>query len=112
MPTYTITNWRQHIGAAVYLVISFVFFAIMALSGPLADKDGKLPRWLALATTVFFNLSWMMYDGILKPVLGDGERTEETEQRWGHKKKSSWSQVRQRIPHLDEEKVGLLKEFD
>ncbi|RSM11577.1 hypothetical protein CDV31_006680 [Fusarium ambrosium] len=112
MPTYTITNWRQRIGAVVYLIISLVFFAIMALSGPLADKEGKLPRWLALATTVFFNISWMEYDGILKPVFGDGERTEKTEQHWGHKKKPSWSQVRQRIPHLDEEKVGLLKEFE
>ncbi|KAF4466925.1 hypothetical protein FALBO_6225 [Fusarium albosuccineum] len=110
---YTITSWRQRVGAALFLLMSgFIFLLIMIVSKMFANKDGKVPHWLGLIITVMFNLTWMGYDGFFKPVFGDGERTEETDEHKGHRRKSSLSALLKRYPQVDEEKVVLLTEFE
>ncbi|PNY23212.1 Uncharacterized protein TCAP_06827 [Tolypocladium capitatum] len=74
---YTMTQGRQTIGQIVFLgawapLLIFVF----TMTNFLADETGRLPRWLAGAVSGMFNLMWMSYDAIFKPVFGDGERTE------------------------------------
>ncbi|OTA69348.1 hypothetical protein K449DRAFT_314234, partial [Hypoxylon sp. EC38] len=77
---YQITTWRQEIGRWLLLLLVLPFFSVMlALSFLLGDKEGKVPRWLATASTVFVNLVWITYDKVFKPVFGDGERTIEEE---------------------------------
>ena len=36
-----------------------------------------MPLWLAVGMGAVFNLMWMSYDYVFKPLFGDGERTEE-----------------------------------
>ncbi|OTA93507.1 hypothetical protein M434DRAFT_45179, partial [Hypoxylon sp. CO27-5] len=77
---YQITTWRQEIGRWLLLLLVLPFFSVMlALSFLLGDKEGKVPKWLAAASTVFVNLVWITYDAVFKPVFGDGERTIEEE---------------------------------
>ncbi|KAM5347873.1 hypothetical protein ACJ41O_007697 [Fusarium nematophilum] len=110
---YTITSWRQRIGAVLLLLLSAVIFlTVMSLSKILADKDGKIPRWLAITVTVLFNVTWMTYDSVFKPVFGDGERTEDPGDGKGHRRTRSLSAMLKRYPHVDEEKVVLLSEFE
>lgn len=75
---YTITHRRQMIGQIVFLgawAPLLVFF--LTMTSFLADETGKLPRWLAGGVSGMFNLMWMSYEAIFKPVFGDGERTED-----------------------------------
>ncbi|KAF4975723.1 hypothetical protein FZEAL_7526 [Fusarium zealandicum] len=107
---YTITNWRQTIGAFLFTIFSnAIFLTLMAVSKIVADKNGKIPRWLAILMMVWFNVNWMIYDGVFKPVFGDGERTEEEK---GHRRNRRRSIAPNRPPHVDEEKVELLGEFE
>ncbi|KAL7628826.1 hypothetical protein AAE478_000341 [Parahypoxylon ruwenzoriense] len=79
---YTITTWRQEVGHWLLLLAALPFFLfILGLSSLLADKDGAVPRWLAVSSTVSINLMWMAYDGFFKPWFGDGERTIEEDDR-------------------------------
>ncbi|KAL0938587.1 gliotoxin biosynthesis protein [Colletotrichum truncatum] len=75
---YTVTTWGQRV-AQFLLTLVFLPFLLffLFLSKILAGKDGKLPLWLAVSMGVLFNVIWMAYDYVLKPVFGDGERTEE-----------------------------------
>ncbi|KAI1477631.1 hypothetical protein F4774DRAFT_388087 [Daldinia eschscholtzii] len=76
LEAYTITTWRQDIGRWLFLLTVVPIFALLALLGYLlADKDGKIPRWLDVATTIGMNLMWKVYDYVFKPLFGDGERT-------------------------------------
>ncbi|KAF9873834.1 putative gliotoxin biosynthesis protein GliK [Colletotrichum karsti] len=84
LAAYTVTTWRQRVArwllTGLFLPVMLVFFQ---LNKWLADKEGKFPLWLGVGLSVVFNLLWMAYDGVLKPVFGDGERTEEEgERRW------------------------------
>jgi hypothetical protein len=103
---YTITTWRQRIGrvifAGILLPLLMLFFGLGRL---FADKNGNLPPALMLLTAAFFNLSWRFYDMVLKPVFGDGERTEEKKGKSAHLE--AWRAIR---CTCDEEKAPLLDE--
>jgi hypothetical protein len=114
---YTITSLRQQIGALLLLSTGGVFFLlVITLSRFLADKNGKLPKWLAALLAITFNLIWMAYDVAFKPLFGDGERTEEPK-----KEEISWplrrgslrrGSLRRGSRILDEEKLSLLSEYE
>ncbi|KAK1689574.1 hypothetical protein BDP55DRAFT_691677 [Colletotrichum godetiae] len=75
---YTPTSRRQKLAQwllkALFLPVLLVFFA---LNKKVANKEGKVPVWLGVTLGVVFNLLWMVYDAVLRPVFGDGERTQE-----------------------------------
>ncbi|KAL2208477.1 hypothetical protein CC79DRAFT_575629 [Sarocladium strictum] len=101
---YTITTCRQKIGRLIFvgvlLPLVMLFFAISKL---FADKNGKLPPALMLISAAFFNISWKIYDNVLKPTFGDGERTEDKKGKHGQ------SQIwRPAQTPSDEEKASLL----
>lgn len=102
---YTITHWRQRIGSLFFTFgWGFFFLILIVLSKKLADNNGRLPKWLAISMTVLFNLIWMSYDHIFKPLCGDGERTEDED-----KKGNRWP-LRHGSRVVDEE-VSLLGEY-
>lgn len=104
---YKITSPRQQIGALILLSTwGVLFLSIITMSRYLADKDGKLPKWLAALLTITFNLIWMTYDFVFKPLFGDGERTEEP------KKEKLTRPLRRGSRIVDEEKVSLLSEYE
>ncbi|KAL2889949.1 gliotoxin biosynthesis protein GliK [Ceratocystis lukuohia] len=73
---YTITTFRQKVGRAVMLVTALpTFLILMLVAKYVSDKNGKYPTWLAIASNIMFNIIWIMYDNIMKPLFGDGERT-------------------------------------
>ncbi|KAI1802773.1 hypothetical protein F4811DRAFT_381189 [Daldinia bambusicola] len=85
LEAYTITTRRQDIGRWLYMLTVVPLFALMALLGYfLADKNGKIPKWLDGAMTVEMNLMWKVYDGVFKPLFGDGERTVPREEDSSH----------------------------
>ncbi len=54
------------------------FVIIIAISSLVTGEGGRVPLWFALTMGAFFNLIWMCYDVVFKPIFGDGERTQET----------------------------------
>ncbi|KYK59047.1 gliotoxin biosynthesis protein GliK [Drechmeria coniospora] len=73
---YTATHRRQKAGQLLFLTTwapLLVFF--LTMTNVLADETGKLPTWLASCVTGSFNLMWLSYDAVFKPIFGDGERT-------------------------------------
>lgn len=105
---YTVTTCRQRIGQLIFAgIIAPLVMLFFALGRLFADKNGKLPPALMVLTAAMFNLSWRFYDLVLKPLFGDGERTEEKEDRKGHA--VAWRTV-QCMP--DEEKGGFGAEKD
>ncbi|KAF5018554.1 hypothetical protein F66182_9448, partial [Fusarium sp. NRRL 66182] len=110
---YTVTTWRQRIGGLLFMLISgSVFLTIISLSKVFADKRGKMPRWLVIAMTVTFSVTWMMYDNIFKPVFGNGERTEEKGESKMKIRRRTWSKMLDHYQYMDEEKAALVGEFD
>lgn len=102
---YTITSRRQAVGQ--FLFLAFVAPALLlylALSKLLADDDGRVPVWFALATETFFHLVWTVYDRGFKPLFGDGERTVEEDDDEGAMRGLRW----RRKDGCDEEKAGLM----
>ncbi|KAI0482514.1 hypothetical protein GGR56DRAFT_191254 [Xylariaceae sp. FL0804] len=84
---YFATSWRQRAGALLLslwaaLVVGVLLRLASALFGDKRD-GGRVPRWLALATTAAFAATWVAYDAVLRPVFGDGERTQEEEEEEG-----------------------------
>lgn len=74
---YLATTLRQRIGKAVFSVVWLpLLMFIMKLSGLLAGKDGRMPYWMGASMSVLFHLSLLSYDYVLKPIFGDGERTQ------------------------------------
>lgn len=108
---YTVTSWRQRVGALLSLIFSGGIFLFMIFGAKIfADKEGKLPRWLVIAATVLFNVIWTSYDILLKPTFGDGERTED---EGGKNSCTVWSALMyEKRPQVDEEKASLLSKFD
>lgn len=103
---YTITSRRQTIGQYIFLgLVAPVMGLFLGLSKWLADDRGKIPLWLGLFLETLFHLLWMGYDRVFKPVFGDGERTEDEEERRRHR--ASRRMLRS-PPIRDEEKLGLL----
>ena len=73
---FTITLMRQKIGRVLFLGMwAPCMLSIMGLGRLLADKEGRVPKWLAKVTGVMFAVMWRMYDVGFKRIWGDGERT-------------------------------------
>ncbi len=73
---YTITTARQRIGLGLIVAVFMpIGLALIGLGRVLADKNGKIPAWLAKFMGLFFGLVWGVYDGFMKKPFGDGERT-------------------------------------
>ncbi|KAI0910739.1 hypothetical protein F4823DRAFT_623981 [Ustulina deusta] len=73
---YAITRAWQCVGRVLFLLVALPGFLLMlALGYLLADDVGRTPRWLGVATTVWMNILWNLYDAFFRPVFGDGERT-------------------------------------
>ncbi|KAK2742785.1 gliotoxin biosynthesis protein [Colletotrichum kahawae] len=98
---YTVTSCRQQLAQ---WLLTGIFFPVMLLFFQLnkwvANKEGKVPLWLGVSLSVVFNMLWMGYDAVLKPVFGDGERTEEEEEE----ENKRW----RRAPGTEAEKMNLL----
>ncbi|KAF4445923.1 hypothetical protein F53441_10394 [Fusarium austroafricanum] len=108
---YTITTWRQKIGAFLFIFFAaFGFGSIMLLSKFFNDKSGRMPQWLAITMTVMFSVAWKVYDDVYKPIFGDGERTEEKSEKKSRPRRRSLSVMLNHFPSADEEKAALLGE--
>jgi len=76
---YTVTSARQRWGMALLgLMWAPMLLLVMGTSRLLSDGKGRAPLWLALGIGAVFNLMWMSYDHLFRPVFGDGERTEDS----------------------------------
>ncbi|KAK6864117.1 hypothetical protein PG990_006445 [Apiospora arundinis] len=76
LQAYTITQCRQKIGMWLFTLLWLpLFFLVMSASRWVADKDGRVPRWLGVTMVVIMNLMWMSYDAVFVKLFGDGERT-------------------------------------
>ncbi|PHH85283.1 hypothetical protein CDD83_656 [Cordyceps sp. RAO-2017] len=74
------THWRQKMGQSLLLLTwAPLLMAFFKTTHLLADETGRLPKWLAAAMNMVFGLMWINYEAILKPLFGDGERTERDE---------------------------------
>ncbi|KAG9231535.1 hypothetical protein BJ875DRAFT_353349, partial [Amylocarpus encephaloides] len=73
---YTITTRKQKMGQVIFMGAWMpLIMALFGLGRVLADKDGKIPDWMATLMGFFFKVLWTTYDKIFKPMFGDGERT-------------------------------------
>jgi hypothetical protein len=108
---YRITSLRQQIGFFIFVMMWGPFFLIFLQGSKyMSDKDGRLPTWLSMTMAVVFNLVWMSYDMILKPLFGDGERTEEKDDTTtGERSLGTWRRQGSREAGTDEEKRGLME---
>jgi len=105
---YTVTSTRQKIGKLVLMAtIGPMFLTFMALAKYTADENGRYPWIVAQTMTLLFNTTWVLYDWILKPLFGDGERTQGVEDEC----QPAMSKRRLSIgkPQPDEEKTSLLR---
>lgn len=75
---YTVTTTRQKM-AQIFLMIVLlpIILAVFGLGKIFADKNGKIPVWLAHILGTLFRYVWAAYDKVLKDMFGDGERTME-----------------------------------
>lgn len=106
---YTITSRRQTIGQYIFLGLAMpVMGLFLGLSKWLADDRGKIPLWVGLFMETLFHLVWLGYDRVFKPVFGDGERTEDEEER--RRLQGARRVLRKSTVIRDEEKLGLLEE--
>lgn len=77
---YTPTHLGQKIGKIAFmLAFGPIFLTMLRLSALTADETGKTPKAMGMFMAALSNLTWMAYDNILKPIFGDGERTEQKE---------------------------------
>ncbi|KAH8891827.1 hypothetical protein GQ53DRAFT_781567 [Thozetella sp. PMI_491] len=76
---YTITTRAQEIGRLLFLALWLPFvLIIIQLNKLTADpKTGQATPWMMATSNVVFNLAWLSYDYVIKPLCGDGERTQE-----------------------------------
>ncbi|PNS17657.1 hypothetical protein CAC42_3052 [Sphaceloma murrayae] len=73
---YTITTPQQRIGMFVFMSLWGPFLTLVfALSKAFAGKDGRSPPWVVWISAAVFRGVWVSYDGLFKPIFGDGERT-------------------------------------
>ncbi|EFW99790.1 gliotoxin biosynthesis protein [Grosmannia clavigera kw1407] len=88
---YRVTTCRQRLAAALLLLAGLPFLLLMGTLTLLrrcrrtppssGDTDGQLPLWLRVAVGLFTRALWWMYDHVMKPVFGDGERSEKSEKQ-------------------------------
>ncbi|KAK0632769.1 hypothetical protein B0T14DRAFT_505063 [Immersiella caudata] len=113
---YTVTTWRQKLGRVLFLGFwAPVFFLVLIIGPLLSSEEGKTPAWLAATMSVVFNLVWISYDAIAKPLFGDGERTAEgteggDDDKLHRARRYSW--IRRDGSWDDEEKRSLLSDTD
>ncbi|KAM3079209.1 hypothetical protein ACMFMF_004134 [Clarireedia jacksonii] len=73
---YTVTTAKQRMGKLFVMTLLLpIIMVIFGLGKIFADKDGKIPAWLAQLMGDLFRITWKAYDGVLKDTFGDGERT-------------------------------------
>ncbi|KAL8713605.1 MAG: hypothetical protein Q9220_002467 [cf. Caloplaca sp. 1 TL-2023] len=78
---YTITTNGQRIGRFVFMYTWLpIISALFALTRLFSDDEGKSPAWLVRLLGAVFAGVWISYDGWMKGIFGDGERTVEDEQ--------------------------------
>ncbi|KAB5522026.1 hypothetical protein GE09DRAFT_499490 [Coniochaeta sp. 2T2.1] len=81
---YSITRPSQSVGMVLLVLVFGLPFALGVFGGRLfADKEGKVPRWVAVYMAVLLNTVWGCYDRFWKGTFGDGERTEEVDGEGG-----------------------------
>lgn len=73
---YTRTTRSQNIGQVIFLLVwaPSILLAVRGF-GIFADETGRLPKGLGKIVTILFNMAWISYDYLFKPIWGDGERT-------------------------------------
>ncbi|KAK2779200.1 hypothetical protein FQN53_001523 [Emmonsiellopsis sp. PD_33] len=75
---FRVTTLRQRCGQLVTMVLWMpALIALMTLGRGLADERGKAPGWVVGAQKWLFVGVWGVYDGVMKSVFGEGERTVE-----------------------------------
>lgn len=75
---YTITSQKQLLGQFIFLSLYAPFILlIFAIGKMVQDKKGRAPKWYAELIQGVFASAWRTYDGVFKPLFGDGERTQE-----------------------------------
>ncbi|KAK1992225.1 hypothetical protein LX36DRAFT_662628 [Colletotrichum falcatum] len=115
---YAATSLRQRLARWLLTALFWPpLLLVFALGKALAARnDGRAPLWLGVALGVVFNLLWMAYDGALKPVFGDGERTQDEDEDENEDaascRRTTRSSWRGRCACADEEKMGLLDNMD
>ncbi|KAL2072674.1 hypothetical protein VTL71DRAFT_12017 [Oculimacula yallundae] len=73
---YTITTAGQRVGQGIILAVFLpILLFLFGLGKVFADKEGKIPGWLAGLMGGFMRVLWWVYDEVLKGRFGDGERT-------------------------------------
>ena len=73
---YTMTTRAQRMGASIFGMLWLpVISAVFGLNRMFADKDGRVPGWLAALMGTVFKGVWVSYDAFFKGMFGDGERT-------------------------------------
>ncbi|KAI9850369.1 MAG: hypothetical protein M1838_005759 [Thelocarpon superellum] len=73
---YTITEARQQRGKWIFTTIWYpILMSVFSLSRLFADKQGRVPPWLAALSGLTFRTLWRSYDDFFKLRFGDGERS-------------------------------------
>ncbi|KAL8731505.1 MAG: hypothetical protein Q9166_003351 [cf. Caloplaca sp. 2 TL-2023] len=73
---YMITTQGQRIGRMVFMMTWWpVLKAVFVLNRVFSDERGRSPKWLVRLLGAVFVGVWTTYDGWMKGLFGDGERT-------------------------------------
>ncbi|KAF2810554.1 uncharacterized protein BDZ99DRAFT_417051 [Mytilinidion resinicola] len=74
---YRVTSRRQEVGRLVFLGTWMPVLAVLfQLQERFKDERGRSPAWVVALLAVVFGGVWGSYDGVFRPLFGDGERTE------------------------------------
>jgi hypothetical protein len=74
---YEITTVSQKIGRTIFMVmLGPLFLTMVGLRAMFGKSDKGTPKWLGNLVRVAFKTVWITYDWILRPLFGEGERTE------------------------------------
>ena len=77
LAAYEPAGTRQKWGLALMMLLwAPLLLLLLGTSRLLADRQGRVPLWVVVGMAVVFNLMWMSYDYLFKPLFGDGERTQ------------------------------------
>ncbi|KAL2852521.1 hypothetical protein BJY01DRAFT_208016 [Aspergillus pseudoustus] len=74
---YRITSFRQMLGKGMFLVMwGPLLLLMLTLSRVFAGPDGRSPIWVVRFSDMVLSSMWWCYDHVMRPIFGDGERTE------------------------------------
>lgn len=74
---YEARGAKTRMGAFVFQLIWLPFITMLfGLMQQYQDENGNVPSWVAKLGAIIFGAVWTSYDGIFKPIFGDGERTD------------------------------------